>query len=91
MSARRQLNHEGWQLSRPASALLEALIYYRNKVVPVPEVCSSEAGRYLVDKCRGAVALLLAQPHMAASSAELELEDLAVAAAIAGLPAYHVC
>jgi hypothetical protein len=89
MGARRRLLQGGWQLSGPAQQLLQALVFYRDKLLPqVADPGRAKRAGYMVTRCSAALALLLAQPQMGEDGSSLELEDLGISAVMAGLPAF---
>jgi hypothetical protein len=89
LEARLRLNRGGWQLSSPARRLLEALVRYRNMLLPLVAAAGGGAvprgADYMAGRCGAALALLVAEPRLGRHAAALVLEDLHVSSALAGL------
>jgi hypothetical protein len=90
MAARRRLLQGGWQLSAPAQQLLQALVFYRDKLLPLAaDPARHEGAGYMAARCGSALELLLADGQaLGPEGAALELEDLGISAVMAGMPAY---
>jgi hypothetical protein len=86
LEARLRLDRGSWQLSPPARRLLEALVRYRDMLLPLVSVVPRGAD-YIAGRCSAALALLVAEPQLGCSAAALVLEDLHLSSALAGLPA----